>query len=149
MAVLFPFCLTVLCILSLSIMLSLRSPSPSPQYQGAKTVQKYLSNHNILSILVERRRNRTAPRHSRQHMLDRKSQKFNKMIKQMKKEKEVMDNKYFRRNKRIQELFSKRLVNIKEYCARYKKGQKRGIRGIKPHAATKTFSLGKIVHHGM
>ena len=112
-------------------------------------MQQYLSNHNILSMLVERRRNRTVTRHSRQHRIDRNSQKFNKMIKQMKKEKEVVDNKYFRRNKRIQELFSKRLVKIKEYCARYKKGQRRGILGIKPHAATKTFSLGILVSHAM
>ena len=76
-----------------------------------------------------------------------KKQKFDRIIKKMRKEKkekkkEVVENKYVKRNKKIREIFSKRLDKIKEYCTRYKKGQKKGIRGLKPHAASKSFSLG-------
>ena len=78
----------------------------------------------------------------KQKFLEKKKQKFDRIIKKMKKEKQTVENKYVKRNRKIQELFSKRLNKINEYCARYKKGQQRGIIGIKPHAATKGFSLG-------
>ena len=141
MSSLFSLCLGLLTTLSVAIILSLRE-SP-PQHT---VIQQYLTNYTILSTIIEEQAQRNITnnkvRKRKKHILEKKNEKFDKMIKQMKKEKKVSDNKYFRRNKRIQDIFGKRLGKIKEYCARYKKGQKRGIRGIKPRAATKSFSLG-------
>ena len=152
MAAFFNFCLIVLGTLSLAILISLKE-SGTPK-QDSEFVQKYLSNPEVLKMLIEKKKNRTISQsmgkfqHKRpvkQDSMERKNKKFDKIMKKMKKEKEIVENKYVRRNRKIQEIFSKRLEKIKEYCARYKKGQKRGIHGIKPRASTKSFSLGKFV----
>ena len=143
MSSLFSLCLVLLTSLAVAIILSLRQ---SPPHNTA--IHQYLTNYTILSTIIEEQaqRNRTITNlisERKKQALERKNEKFDKMIKQMKKEKKDVDNKYFRRNKKIRAIFSKRLGKIKEYCARYKKGQTRGIRGIKPRATTKSFSLGE------
>ena len=149
-------CLLVLASLSLAILISLREPGT--EQHNSEVVQSYLSNPEMLRILIEKQKNRTMSRSRgtssrnrfiKQEFLENKGQRFDRIIKKMRKEKkekkkEVVENKYVKRNKKIREIFSKRLDKIEEYCERYKKGQKKGIRGIKPHAATKSFSLGNF-----
>ena len=144
MSSLFSLCLVLLITLSMVILLSLRQAPPSSLQED--TVGEYLANYTVHSSIIEKQLNRNGSggREERRRKLVReRNMKFDKMVREMKREEDKGDNKYFRRNDKIHEIFSKRLGIIKEYCERYKKGQKRGIRGIKPRAATKSFSLGE------
>ena len=151
MTAFFRFCMAVLGTLSLAILLSLREPNMV--YHQPLLVQKYLNSPEILSLLVEKHRNRTSNGtnevmelgrgHIVRDALEKKDQKFDRIIKKMEIKKEKGGNKFVKRNRRIQEKFSKRLDKIEEYCEVYENRRKTGKHDIKPRAPKKGFSLGK------
>ena len=105
---LFHLCLLVLASLSLAILISLREPAGGTEQHKSEVVQSYLSNPEMLRVLIEKQKNRTMSRSRgtssrdrfiKQEFLENKGQKFDRIIMKMrkekkkKKEKEVVENK--------------------------------------------------------